>query len=382
MKFLSRLPLMPVLLCAFALCLCIYPAESAAAAREGITLCLNLLIPSLFPFFVCSSLFIALGLADLPGKLLNRWMRPLFGVGGSCVSALLLGAVGGYPVGLRCLDQLYHTGQCSREDTYRLSAYCNNCGPAFILGVAGAGIFCSSGAGLLLLLTHLGASVLVGLLFRFYHPPRQKSEAGSAPSPVTATAGSFTAVFPSCVRGSFSSTLNVCAYVILFSVVIRLTDCTGLLALLSRLLLLPLPPGTNPGLCRSFVAGILELSTGIGALQGLISSPVAFPLAAFLLGWGGLSVHCQSLPFLQHADIPPHIYLTGKFLQGVFAALLAFLAAPLLPALPEAASAAAFSVLYPGTLLLQREGLALWIVSGIFFLIFRKKGGKNSASAL
>ena len=60
-----------------------FPEESLQAAREGITLCLDVLIPSLFPFFVLSSLLIETGVAGLCARPLSRWMYPLFGVGGA-----------------------------------------------------------------------------------------------------------------------------------------------------------------------------------------------------------------------------------------------------------------------------------------------------------
>ena len=53
-----------------------FPEESLQAAREGITLCLNELIPSLFPFFVLSSLLIETGVAGLCACPLSRWMYP------------------------------------------------------------------------------------------------------------------------------------------------------------------------------------------------------------------------------------------------------------------------------------------------------------------
>ena len=41
----------------------------------------------------------------------------------------------------------------------RLLAFCNNSGPAFILGVVGVGVFGSSRVGLLLYLAHAAASI-------------------------------------------------------------------------------------------------------------------------------------------------------------------------------------------------------------------------------
>ena len=157
------------LLCAV-LALMRWPQESMAAARDGLALCGNVIIPSLFPFFVLSSLVVELGMSRYLGRLLEGVMAPLFRVGGACSSALALGFVGGYPVGARTAIALYENGQCSKTEAERLLAFCNNSGPAFILGVVGTGIFASSRAGLLLYLAHIAASLCVGLLFRFYRP--------------------------------------------------------------------------------------------------------------------------------------------------------------------------------------------------------------------
>ena len=83
------------LLCAFLALLC-WPRESMQAVREGLSLCGNVILPSLFPFFVLSSLVVELGMSRYLGKLLEPVMRPLFRVNGCCASALALGFVGGY----------------------------------------------------------------------------------------------------------------------------------------------------------------------------------------------------------------------------------------------------------------------------------------------
>ena len=94
------------LLLGLALLLFAFPGESAQGARQGVSLCAELIIPSLFPFFVLSSLLIATGLAELCARPLGRLLSPLFGTSGAGLSALVLGLVGGYPVGARTLAQL------------------------------------------------------------------------------------------------------------------------------------------------------------------------------------------------------------------------------------------------------------------------------------
>ena len=168
------------LLCA-TLSLMLYPQDSMSAAREGLMLCYNVIIPSLFPFFVLSALVVDLGLAGYIGRALEGFMRPLFNVPGACASAFVLGFVGGYPVGARTALSLYQKGMCTKTEAERLLSFCNNSGPAFILGVVGAGVFASSRVGVLLYLAHAAASICVGLFFRFYRRGKKGREARVSP---------------------------------------------------------------------------------------------------------------------------------------------------------------------------------------------------------
>lgn len=142
MKIRDRLPLLAVLCCFSALLL--LPEVSAQAVRDAMLLCAQTLIPSLFPFFVLSSLLIACGASKLLSALLSPLMRPLFGLSGAGAAALALGLCGGYPVGARTAAELVENGALSRDEGERLLAFCNNAGPGFLLGVCGAGVFSSS----------------------------------------------------------------------------------------------------------------------------------------------------------------------------------------------------------------------------------------------
>ena len=161
--------------------LIIFPKESIAAAQNGLTLCINVIIPSLFPFFVLSTLIVQLGIARYFGRILEPVMRPLFNVGGACSTAFVLGFIGGYPVGAKTVIALYENGSCTKAEAERLLSFCNNSGPAFIFGVVGAGVFSSSTVGLLLYLTHSLASICVGLIFRNWGVKKEKGSAARLP---------------------------------------------------------------------------------------------------------------------------------------------------------------------------------------------------------
>ena len=323
-----------LLLCALAL-IC-WPKEVSAAVREGLQLCYNVILPSLFPFFILSSLVISLGLAGYLGRLLEPVMRPLFHVGGPCAAALALGFVGGYPVGARAALTLYEEGQCTKTECERLLAFCNNSGPAFILGVVGAGVFADSRVGLLLCLVHALASLCVGLVFRFYRSGDQ-GQRGRGSSPIAAQR--FTTAFTGAVKGAVTSTLNICAFVVCFTVIIRLCFLSGLLPALAGLLgQLLTPLGFTEQWARRLLTGVLELSSGVAALTGDGSLTGRVSMAAFLLGWAGVSVHCQVLSFLGESGLNTRTYIGGKLLHGLFSAALTGLVLRVFP-LKESVSA-------------------------------------------
>ena len=309
-----------------ALALVTAPTQAMTGAKNGLTLCCNVIIPSLFPFFVLSSLAVDLGLAAYLGRLLEGVMRPLFRVSGCCAIAVVLGFVGGYPLGAKTALELYRQGLCTKTETERLLAFCNNSGPAFILGVVGAGIFGSGQIGLLLYASHCVASLLTGLLFRFYGHEDPRAKATSYSKPIAAT--TIPAAFTNGVVRSFSNLLNICAFVIFFSALLQLMSYFGVFTAIARLLSLM---GVSSRYAPQLVAGLLELTSGVSSLGGVASSAGSISMAAFMLGWAGLSVHCQVLCFLIDSGLSARTYLLGKFLHGLISAALTYLVTTLFP---------------------------------------------------
>ena len=74
-----------------------HPELAAAEARAGIMLCLQTVVPSLFPFFAASSLLLQLGGIGRAQQLFAPFMLPLFHLPGSTAAPLLAGLCGGYP---------------------------------------------------------------------------------------------------------------------------------------------------------------------------------------------------------------------------------------------------------------------------------------------
>lgn len=274
--------------------LLVFSADTAQAVRDALALCVQSVIPALFPFFVLSSLFIDLGCASVLGQILAPMMRRLFGVSGAGGTAFLLGLIGGYPVGARTVGELYQSRQCTKTEGERLLAFCSNAGPSFILGVAGLGCFGSVHIGAWLYLIHAGSAIIVGLLFRTTsHDTRPM---------INAEKIRWSDAFIKAVRNGAESMLHICAFVVFFLVMLRL---------LSQF----------TGIEHGAILGIIEMTNGILRLK---NSRWGFIWAAGLLGWGGLSVHCQTAAVLSQSGLSMKRYFIGKTLQAVISMALAW----------------------------------------------------------
>lgn len=278
------------------------PAATSASAGTVLKRCAAVVVPSLFPFFVLTNLLVRQSYHRYPAMALRRWMGPVLGVPANVAGALVLGALGGYPVGAAALFRLYDQKQLSAREAGRALAFCNNGGPGYLLGVVGMGLMGSVKLGVLLWAVHISAALLTGVLLR------QLPGGCNVPAlpPASEESGSgFAASFVGAVQDAAMSCLYLCGFLTFFGV---------LLGTLSSLL---------PLLASLIAAGALELSTGIAGLMARPMEPAAaMTWAAAFLGWGGLCIHCQVLSLRGDRPIPMGRYFLGKAMQCLLSVAL------------------------------------------------------------
>ena len=212
------------------------PTQCMEAAGRGLNLCQTVIIPSLFPFFVCSKLLIQLGFVAILGKKCGFIMRPLFNVPGNGAFAFCVGILSGYPVGAKAVSELYEQSLCTKSEAERLLALCNNSGPLFIIGAVGTGMYHSPQIGILLYAAHILSAITIGLLFRFYKRKDIPSEKRNSNASII-IASNFGEVMGNAIKDSILSTVMVCGYILFFSVLLAIMQAFHLFSLLSGLFL-------------------------------------------------------------------------------------------------------------------------------------------------
>lgn len=269
-----------------------------SAVEQALELCAQSVIPALFPFLVVTSALLSLGLGELAAPWLAGLMEPLFRVPGAGSAALVLGLVGGYPIGAATAGRLYQEGAVSRQEGERLLTFCNNSNPVFLISVLGVGVFGSVRTGIWLWLIHVLSALLTGLAFRGHG-----ETAGRRPltRPAAFRAVSLPMALVEAVESSLRGMLSVCAFVTFFYVLARPLAALG-------------------GRTGAALVGLVELFS----LTPLLTADTwGFVLAAGMAGWGGFSVLCQTAAVLEGSGLSARYCLRGKAVQGLLSAILA-----------------------------------------------------------
>lgn len=266
-------------------------------AKEGIEICINTVIPSLFPFLVITAILVN-RLTGRSVSVLHRFGR-FCGIPAGAEFILLIGFVGGYPIGAQCLRSAYDNRQISHYDARRMLGFCNNAGPAFIFGIGNC-IFHSKSVPWII----WGIQILSALLVSFILPGKSKE---------------FCNVGVACklsvsheVERSMKTMANICSWVIIFRIMIKI---------LQRWILWYFPETAQIA-----IVGIAELANGCCELAGIQEETLKFLLCSMFMSFGGLCVMMQTVTVV--GDLGIGHYALGKLLQTIICLMISVSVVP------------------------------------------------------
>lgn len=315
-----------ILLCLFIICLLIFSKGNISAAKSGLSLWVNSVVPSLFPFFIAIELLNHTNVANILGKFFSKIMRPFFNVPGVGAYIFIMGLISGYPTGAKIVTRFREKGLLTKAESERLLTFTNNSGALFILGTVGITLFGNTTIGVLLLITHILSCISVGFVFRFWKfNDNEKINYNKINSN---TKNGSSNILSSSITNAINTILMIGGFIVLFSIIISILNSSKLMIFLSTLI----EPIANifnidNKFCIPIVSGILELTNGVSLVSSISNKLLStnIIISAFLLGFGGISIVLQIYAIIADSDISIFPYIIGKFLQGVFAAIYTFL---------------------------------------------------------
>lgn len=328
----------------------LFSKECSSGIREGIELCLSVLVPSLFPFMVVSSLIVKSGTAIIIGKRLERFTKAVFGLPGCMAPVILLSMIGGYPVGAKGINELVKIGAISEHQGKQAALFAVSAGPGFLISYIGASILGNMILGAVILCSQCLSVIFTGILSRLFFIGKNNSE-NEANKSISSPPGS--ALIEAVADGT-KSMLMICSFVLIFSSIIGVIDVY-----------------TKNEIVKSLLLSVLEVSTAVGKL----GKTMPVELVAFVVGFGGICVHLQIFSVLRDTAINKGLFFLFRIFQGILTSLFTHIYLRLFPISIEvfSTSQVSSSSFFGGTVI---SAFALITVAICFLFSLRENNAK------
>ncbi len=259
---------------------------------RGLKIAAFKVLPSVFPYLILTGLICRSGLAKRLGWLLGRPFSKIFRLSPACFTAVLLGLISGFPLGAKCAVELYDQNLCSKREAERLTAFCNFCGPPFILGVVGQGILGSVKVGWMIYFIQSAVSLLFGLI---YMRPKKEEKTEICSQGNVEEKNFSPSSFTEIVSDACRQMLSIVGFVLFFALLVGAVQKT-FDSFFTKF----------PDLCPLF-AGFFEISSGASAI--LVGGAKGLVLSALVVGFSGMSVFMQVWGFAKERGISMRGYL-------------------------------------------------------------------------
>lgn len=261
------------------------------SAKLGVALCLETVIPSIFPFLVLSCIMVSF-LSDTSSVFLAIIAKQ-FGISDGLESILIPIFLGGYPIGAKTVASLHTQGILKKKDAERYLSFANQAGPAFLFGMLPHAFSSVKMVFAIWAIQICSAWIVSGL----FHQEVSLCKESYAKQKT-----------PAILEDSINAMAKISGWIVLFRIGISYLDQLCL-------------KNADPNL-RITLLGIVELSNGCLALNNIGNEMLRFIVCNGLLSFGGICVIFQTISVCR--DLHIYYYVVGKLLQTGVAVILSW----------------------------------------------------------
>lgn len=293
------------------------PRLFSSGTINGVKLFFFSVFPGLFPFMFLTKVLTRLGFVFKVSKKLDPLSRKIFGTGGVSFYAFFMSILSGYPIGAQIIGDLYSKNMISQKEAHKMTLFCTTSGPIFVIGAIGVGMLSSFKFGVIIYLSHIISSFLLGVIFNVFSRNDNLKEIIDIYKPSHESG-----VFSKCLSETINSILIVGGYITIFYLLSELLITLGVFSAVTEVLS---PLTSRIGFSRVETQGILfglvEITRGAKELSGVFSIKL-LPIISGLVSLSGISIIMQSMAFLKETKIKMHNFVFGKIVHSIFSVFL------------------------------------------------------------
>ena len=270
------------------LCLITYsflnPENTINAARTGLQIWFQQILPALLPFSFLSILMVK-----------SNFLSSFKGNANliSCICTLLCGFIFGFPIGAKLSADFYANGLLSRKQATILSVATNNFSPMYICGFALNTLFSSNKYQTITYILLYFVPLMIASIYLILISANTVNNTAKLDSEFNLNMKTI----DECIMNSFESLIKICGYIVLFSIISEILIEMHI---------------------NVFFLQNIEITNGIQLLSKCdLSESVKYILAIQTLSFGGLSGLAQACSIISQAGLSMHKYIIGKVILSL-----------------------------------------------------------------
>ena len=292
------------LLLTIAVSLVIFSNQVIQAVSFSLSIWIENLFPTLFPFFVVSNLLLHYGFVEALASSIGKIMPRFFHQPKESSFVLCLSLISGFPSGAKYTKELVENNQITPEEGSYLLTFTHYSNPLFVLGLIGNLLLGNKELGLIILISHVLTGLITGIIFTRKMPVISKKVSKIIKPTTKQPLGTS---LSNSIQDALATLFLLLGIVTIFLVLSTVIEQ-----------FLPL----NPYL-KAIIFGILEMTQGVKAMSSLpIMELVKMIWMTIFISFGGLSVHMQVLSIISGTKIKYKYFFESRFLHAFLSSIL------------------------------------------------------------
>lgn len=262
---------------------------------------INNIFPTLFPFFIISSLLINYGFIDVIGSVMYPIFNKLFRISKSSSFVIIMSLFSGIPGNAKYIVDLYNEHYIDDKEGTKLLCFTFFSNPLFILGALSNNMLNNKNIGYLILFCHYLPNLIIGFFLRNYYINNSSNYSKRISNNN----------FGKLITNSLTNTINTLLLIL------------GIISIFS---LLTTIISFNLNIEKTIIGSILEITQGLNSLSQInISLKLKTLFSTMILSFGGLSSHMQIISIISDTNIKYKPFFISRIIHSVLSSILVLL---------------------------------------------------------
>lgn len=281
------------------------PEKASCATIESILLWANKVLPNVFIFGFISKIVINMS-ESKSIKPIKKILKSLT-ISDNASNAYLISLVCASPLSIKCVCEMYEENKISSDDAQHLITLCSAVSPLFLYSTMGILMYQKRIYAISLLIVNYIGSYITSYIYKLIY---KKNYNPSTPLPITQSEISFFNLFTSAITNSASTAINIGAFVVFFSVVIKSLSDFNIF--------------NENSLLFGILSIFTEITSGAAVLKNHLQKNELLVMAVSYasVGFGGICFLMQNLSFITKTNLSVKRFVLFKLINSVVNAVL------------------------------------------------------------